>query len=118
MHSSGARSALVHANANSNAGRHERPLAGARWREICMIPPRKQEENMSAFKVIRGCVLLVLAASGMSACGATARLTVADGTGARPVLPPPQTSLLPTVNVVTAKGWSGDDKPVAAEGLT
>ena len=73
---------------------------------------------MSAFKVIRGCVLLVLAASGMSACGATARLTVADGTGARPVLPPPQTSLLPTVNVVTAKGWSGDDKPVAAEGLT
>ncbi len=50
-------------------------------------------------------------------CGATARLAVSDGTGPNPALPAPSTSLIPTVNVVTAKGWSGEDKPVAANGL-
>jgi glucose/arabinose dehydrogenase len=73
---------------------------------------------MNAFSVVRGCVICLVAASSMTACGATARLTVADGSGVRPVIPPPRTSLLPTVNVVTARGWSGDEKPIAAEGLT
>jgi glucose/arabinose dehydrogenase len=36
--------------------------------------------------------------------------------GPDPVLPAPETSLIPLVNVVTAKGWQGDAKPVAAEG--
>src|SRR5687767_5647581 len=62
--------------------------------------------------------LLVLAmmASAAAGCGATARLTVADGTGPNPVLPAPRRSLLPTVNVVSAKGWSGEEKPMAVEG--
>jgi glucose/arabinose dehydrogenase len=62
--------------------------------------------------------MLVLAASAVAGCGATARLTVADGTGAKPVLPAPRRSMLPTVNVVTAKGWTGDQKPMATEGAT
>jgi glucose/arabinose dehydrogenase len=33
-------------------------------------------------------------------------------------LPEPDRSLLATVHVVTAKGWSGDEKPVAAPGLS
>jgi glucose/arabinose dehydrogenase len=34
------------------------------------------------------------------------------------VLPPPTTSLIPTIHVVTAKGWPPDAKPVAVEGTT
>ena len=37
--------------------------------------------------------------------------------GATPTLPPPATSLIPTVNVVTAVGWSGDQRPRPGEGL-
>jgi glucose/arabinose dehydrogenase len=62
--------------------------------------------------------MIVLTAIQVAACGATARLTVADGTGPRPTLPSPTTSLIPTVHVVKAKGWPPDARPVAAEGTT
>jgi glucose/arabinose dehydrogenase len=62
--------------------------------------------------------MIVLTAIHVAACGATARLTVADGTGPRPTLPSPTTSLIPTVHVVKAKGWPPDARPVAAEGTT
>src|SRR5687768_3628842 len=52
----------------------------------------------------------------MLACASPARLPVSATTGPDPVLPPPETALIPLVNVVTAKGWQGDAKPVAAEG--
>src|SRR6185295_1998849 len=52
-----------------------------------------------------------------AACGTAARLPVSAGTGPRPQLPPPDTSLLPLINVVTAKGWPPQAKPVAADGL-
>jgi glucose/arabinose dehydrogenase len=42
---------------------------------------------------------------------------VPDGTGPNPTLPPPDRSMFPTVNVVTARGWSGNAKPVASDGL-
>ena len=51
-------------------------------------------------------------------CGTAARLTVAEGTGPNPILPAPSRSLFPTVKVVTATGWSGEEKPVTAPGLT
>jgi glucose/arabinose dehydrogenase len=60
--------------------------------------------------------VLVVAASAAAGCGATARLTAADGTGPNPMLPAPRRSLFPTVNVVSAKGWTAAEKPVAAEG--
>jgi glucose/arabinose dehydrogenase len=53
----------------------------------------------------------------LSGCGETAKLSVADGTGARPALPEPSKTLLPTVNIAPAKGWSDDAKPLAAEGM-
>lgn len=37
------------------------------------------------------------------------------GYGANPVLPAPEKSLIPTVNVAKAKPWSGAAKPVAAD---
>lgn len=61
---------------------------------------------------------LFLAAAAMTGCGATARLSVADGTGPTPTLPPPRRSLIPTVNVITAKGWADGAKPVSPEGTT
>ncbi|MEO8193682.1 MAG: sorbosone dehydrogenase family protein [Gemmatimonadales bacterium] len=50
------------------------------------------------------------------ACAAPARLPVKAGMGPNPELPPPSTSLIPLVNVVTAKGWNGA-KPSPASGL-
>jgi glucose/arabinose dehydrogenase len=52
-----------------------------------------------------------------SACGSSARLPVSAGIGPSPELPPPNTSLIPTVKIAEAKGWSSDAKPIAATGL-
>lgn len=74
-------------------------------------------EKMTRFQSFGRLAMIVLTAGQMAACGATAHLTVADGTGPRPILPPPTKSLIPTVHVVTAKGWPADAKPVPAEGM-
>ena len=61
-------------------------------------------------------VLGVIAAAG---CNAAARdSTPPDSFGPNPVLPPPQTSLVPTINVVDAKGWKSEETPTAAAGTT
>ena len=49
-------------------------------------------------------------------CGGAARLPVASGFGPHPALPEPERSLIPTVNVVTARGWRAGERPVAAPG--
>ncbi len=59
-------------------------------------------------------MLLVVA----EACGAPARLPVSAGIGPDPVLPPPSTSLIPLVHVVTAKGWPAGVRPLSAEGTS
>lgn len=56
-----------------------------------------------------GVVLLALAA-----CSDLAKLPVEAGYGSQPTLPPPNKSLIPTVNIATAKGWNVGDKPAAA----
>ncbi|HSC84348.1 MAG TPA: sorbosone dehydrogenase family protein [Pseudomonas sp.] len=53
------------------------------------------------------------------ACAATAEeatLSVEAGTGPNPQLPPPNPTLLPTVNVAPAVGWPAGGKPTAAAG--
>ncbi len=62
-------------------------------------------------------ILLMLAAANLAGCGA-ARLPITAGMGPNPTLPTPTPAMLPTVNVVTAKGWSPGATPVAAEGTT
>lgn len=59
-------------------------------------------------------IMLLLCLSG---CGDEATLTVRDGMGPQPVLPPPKPSLIPTVNIAPARGWSGDAAPTPAAGL-
>src|SRR5687768_2379827 len=60
--------------------------------------------------------LLSAAVSLTSACGARAKLPISAGIGRNPTLPPPRTSLIPTVHVVDAKGWPAGATPVSAEG--
>lgn len=54
---------------------------------------------------------------GLSACR-TDSLPVSTGIGPDPLLPEPDTSLVPTVNVAPAIGWPEGDAPVAAPGMT
>ena len=61
--------------------------------------------------------ILVLAAAGIQACGASANLPVEAGMGPAPALPQPDKSLIPLVNVVEAKGWRAEQKPKPANGL-
>ena len=59
----------------------------------------------------------MLCAAMLTACGESARLTVADGMGSAPELPAPNRSLIPTVDIAPAVGWTDDGAPVAADGL-
>ena len=56
-------------------------------------------------------------ALALSACGDMATLAVSAGTGPQPLLPPPQRSLIPTVNIAPAQGWPTGAAPKAGPGL-
>ena len=60
----------------------------------------------------------VAIAYGLTGCGDVATLPEAAGFGATPQLPAPHKSLLPTINIAPAKGWSAGTKPLAAPGTT
>ncbi|WP_088282203.1 sorbosone dehydrogenase family protein [Ideonella sp. A 288] len=59
---------------------------------------------------------IAAACAALAACGDTARLTVADGTGRQPRWVPPHPTLIPTVNIAPARGWPEDVTPQAAAG--
>jgi glucose/arabinose dehydrogenase len=54
----------------------------------------------------------------LSGCGDAAKLPEQASTGPNPTLPPPDHSLIPTVNIATAIGWPRDGKPKPAAGLS
>ena len=58
----------------------------------------------------------VCAFSGTPVSAETATLPLSAGTGPKPVLPAPVSSLIPTVNIAPAIGWPEDLKPLAAPG--
>jgi len=55
--------------------------------------------------------------AGVTGCGDVATLPVKAGMGPQPTLPPPEHSLVPTVNIAPAKGWPAGVMPDAAPGL-
>ncbi len=57
------------------------------------------------------------AAFAIAGCGSEAKLQLEDGIGPNPKLPPPEKSLVPTVNVAPAVGWRPGERPDAGEGL-
>src|SRR5688500_6502271 len=54
---------------------------------------------------------------GRAGCGGNSRLSETTTTGSAPTLVEPDTSPIPTVNVVEAIGWTGEETPAPAEGL-
>jgi glucose/arabinose dehydrogenase len=63
-------------------------------------------------------VTCALAGSLLIGCGAASTAPEGRGMGPKPILPPPDTSTLPTINVVEAVGWSGDATPAATQGAS
>ena len=61
---------------------------------------------------------VVAGATAALGCGASAHLPVSAGQGPAPALPTPNTSLIPLVNVVDAKGWPAGTKPAGAQGTS
>ena len=53
----------------------------------------------------------------LAACGETANLSVAEGTGPSPKLPAPTKTLLPTINIADATGWPEGAAPTPVQGL-
>jgi glucose/arabinose dehydrogenase len=68
-------------------------------------------------KVSYGVLVVGLATFGVSACGEQAQLPASAGFGPNPVLPPPDETLIPTVNVAPATGWPAGAEPTPAPGL-
>ena len=64
----------------------------------------------------RVCLYLSFLVLSMAGCTETARFPVAAGTGPHPLLPPPETSLIPTVKIAPARGWPTGASPIAAPG--
>jgi len=53
----------------------------------------------------------------LSGCSAASKYPISASYGPQPVLPKPQSSLIPTVNIAPAKGWPKGVTPTPAEGL-
>jgi glucose/arabinose dehydrogenase len=62
--------------------------------------------------------LLLAALIALTSCGEVAQFPVAAGVGVNPQLPPPNPTLIPTVNIASAIGWPKNGKPMAALGMT
>ena len=62
-------------------------------------------------------VAIVVIAGSVAACGERATQPLEAGIGPSPVLPPPNATLLPTVNIAPAAHWAPGATPTAAPGL-
>lgn len=74
---------------------------------------------MSRLKQIALGIAIVIVALGVTLAipGDRAKLPVTASEGPDPTIPRPNGSLVPTVKVAEAKGWSEGEKPAAASGL-
>lgn len=60
---------------------------------------------------------LLFTALLLQACGGSAKLSVEQGTGTNPQLPPPEKALIPVLNIAPAQGWPEGGQPQPAAGL-
>lgn len=67
--------------------------------------------------VSRRLALLMTTAALLAACGESSKLPPQASVGPNPQLPEPSTSLIPTLKVSKAVGWSGGDTPKAPAGF-
>jgi glucose/arabinose dehydrogenase len=68
--------------------------------------------NVVPVRLVAGCLLLALVA-----CGEVAKLPASAGIGPKPTIPEPNKTLIPTVHIAKAKGWSEGTAPTAAPGM-
>ena len=61
-------------------------------------------------------LIALLCTTAVAACAETARLPPEASIGPDPVLPAPETSLIPTVNIAPAVGWTAGASPITAAG--
>jgi hypothetical protein len=73
--------------------------------EVCMKVPIKV--FMAGFLMVH-----------VAACSDSARVPEELTFGPNPILPEPNETLIPTVNIAPAKGWPADAKPIVASGLS
>ena len=66
---------------------------------------------------LRATALVLACASLLAGCGESASLDVRDGMGAAPRLPPPNKTLIPTVDIAPAVGWADGAMPTPASDL-
>jgi glucose/arabinose dehydrogenase len=76
-----------------------------------MRKPIRLSENLLLALCVMGLAL------PLAACNEQDTAAAEQTFGPRPTLPAPQNSLIPTVNVAKAIGWSAGGKPVAANGM-
>lgn len=57
-------------------------------------------------------------ALGLAGCGDSSKLPEQASTGPTPTIPAPNQTVIPTVDIAPAKGWSGGAQPKAAANLT
>ena len=70
------------------------------------------------FKSLLTMLFVSLAAMLLVSCGEMAKLSMSQGMGSKPVLPAPNKTLIPTVNIAPAIGWPKDLMPQTAAGTT
>ncbi len=66
-----------------------------------------------------GRTLLLIGAvvASLAGCGDRATLPESAGVGPSPTLPPPKSTLIPTIEIAPAKGWPAGAQPTPADGL-
>ncbi|HEY9027572.1 MAG TPA: sorbosone dehydrogenase family protein, partial [Burkholderiaceae bacterium] len=72
---------------------------------------------MTSIDIARRAAMASAILVAITACVRATVLPPATTVGPRPSLPEPEHSLLPTVQVATAKGWAAGAKPAAAPGI-
>jgi glucose/arabinose dehydrogenase len=60
---------------------------------------------------------LAMIALSLTGCGEVAQLPAEAGVGPHPQLPPPNPTLIPTVNIAHAVGWPANGRPVPSPGM-
>jgi glucose/arabinose dehydrogenase len=105
---------------------------GVPWQLAGAVPPRelisscgvptaggRVFESLRGFAMKISASLLIIGAISLllSACGDSAKLPEQAGVGPSPTIPPPNTTLIPTVNIAAAKGWPEGAQPKPASDL-
>ncbi len=74
------------------------------------LPENGERQALSMNQTPKLVFLLAAAVIALTACGEVAQLPIAAGVGSHPQLPPPNPTLIPTINIAPAKGWPANSK--------